>query len=420
MTENKFNLRCNDFETNMTTALKDLRNEKDFFDVTIACEDNQIQAHKVILSACSTFFRNLLRRNPHQHPLLYLKGVKYKELLGILDFMYNGEVNISQEELKQFLAIAADLKVQGLTQKMAIPTTDPIIPSKSTVTTSTPLPTRVNSQKRESAEKEPPKKRLRPSPTTPAKPIATPTRAIATPTKPITTPTRAYQQVDNNEILEVVSTQSVLKASPTLNNSPKVYRPQPPRKPIQDTTPAPQILEQCILEAEIDTNEEARRGAEVAQERNKKTPAMTPTRGYEKEKKIVKLNLENLSKFPETMIDLEPKNVLQEIGTFVQEEVIIASTPREASDAKLDMIQEVSSEVYYVTEIEPEKVSLRKPGKRGARKTRTPKKPPTLDLSFIERFATVWRCKICQKISSNKFLAIDHREEAHAVAMQLK
>jgi len=279
MTENKFNLRCNDFETNMTTALKDLRNEKDFFDVTIACEDNQIQAHKVILSACSTFFRNLLRRNPHQHPLLYLKGVKYKELLGILDFMYNGEVNISQEELKQFLAIAADLKVQGLTQKMAIPTTDPIIPSKSTVTTSTPLPTRVNSQKRESAEKEPPKKRLRPSPTTPAKPIATPTRAIATPTKPITTPTRAYQQVDNNEILEVVSTQSVLKASPTLNNSPKVYRPQPPRKPIQDTTPAPQILEQCILEAEIDTNEEARRGAEVAQERNKKTPAMTPTRG---------------------------------------------------------------------------------------------------------------------------------------------
>merc|ERR1711892_951854 len=279
MTENKLSLNWKDFETNMTAALKDLREEKHFFDVTIACEDNQIQAHKVILSACSTFFRNLLRRNPHQHPLLYLKGVKYKELLGILDFMYNGEVNISQEELKQFLAIAADLKVQGLTQKMAIPTTDPIIPSKSTVTTSTPLPTRVNSQKRESAEKEPPKKRLRPSPTTPAKPIATPTRAIATPTKPITTPTRAYQQVDNDEILEVVSTQSVLKASPTLNNSPKVYRPQPPRKPIQDTTPAPQILEQCILEAEIDTNEEARRGAEVAQEKNKKTPAMTPTRG---------------------------------------------------------------------------------------------------------------------------------------------
>ena len=120
MTENKLSLNWKDFETNMTAALKDLREEKDFFDVTIACEDNQIQAHKVILSACSAFFRNLLRRNPHQHPLLYLKGVKYKELLGILDFMYNGEVNVEQEELKQFLAVAADLKVKGLTQMIAI------------------------------------------------------------------------------------------------------------------------------------------------------------------------------------------------------------------------------------------------------------------------------------------------------------
>ena len=33
---------------------------------------------QVILSACSPFFRQVLRRNPHQHPLLYLKGVKFK------------------------------------------------------------------------------------------------------------------------------------------------------------------------------------------------------------------------------------------------------------------------------------------------------------------------------------------------------
>jgi hypothetical protein len=131
MTDSKFSLRWNDFETNMTVALKELREEKDFFDVTIACEDSQIQAHKVILSACSTFFRNLLRRNPHQHPLLYLKGVKYKDLLGIINFMYNGEVNVAQEELKQFLEVAEDLKVKGLTQKMAIP----ILPHFTTPTT---------------------------------------------------------------------------------------------------------------------------------------------------------------------------------------------------------------------------------------------------------------------------------------------
>ena len=112
----KFCLRWNDFETNISVAFRELREEKDFFDVTLACDDSQIQAHKVILSACSPFFRNVLRRNPHQHPLLYLKGVKYKELLSVLNFMYMGEVNVAQEELNSFLSVAEDLKVKGLTQ----------------------------------------------------------------------------------------------------------------------------------------------------------------------------------------------------------------------------------------------------------------------------------------------------------------
>ena len=116
MDSDKFCLCWNDFENNFSSSLKDLREEKDFFDVTIACDDSQMQAHKVILSACSTFFRNILRRNPHQHPLLYLKGVKYSELLSILNFMYMGEVNVAQEELNSFLSVAEDLKVKGLTQ----------------------------------------------------------------------------------------------------------------------------------------------------------------------------------------------------------------------------------------------------------------------------------------------------------------
>merc|ERR1712142_721268 len=116
MDSDKFCLRWNDFENNFSSSLKDLREEKDFFDVTIACDDSQMQAHKVILSACSTFFRNILRRNPHQHPLLYLKGVKFKELVSVLNFMYMGEVNVAQEELNSFLAVAEELRVKGLTQ----------------------------------------------------------------------------------------------------------------------------------------------------------------------------------------------------------------------------------------------------------------------------------------------------------------
>jgi len=115
--EEKFCLRWNDFENNISSAFKELKEEHDFFDVTLACEDNQLQAHKVILSACSPFFRSVLKKNPHQHPLLYLKGVKYEELQSVLNFMYHGEVNIAQEDLNSFLSVAEDLKVKGLTQK---------------------------------------------------------------------------------------------------------------------------------------------------------------------------------------------------------------------------------------------------------------------------------------------------------------
>merc|ERR1712013_194753 len=109
----KFCLKWNDFESNISDAFKDLREQKDFFDVTLACDDqSQIEAHKVILSACSPFFRNILRRNPHQHPLLYIKGVKFKELVAILDFMYMGEVNVVQDELNTFLVVAEELKVR--------------------------------------------------------------------------------------------------------------------------------------------------------------------------------------------------------------------------------------------------------------------------------------------------------------------
>ena len=102
MTSEKFCLRWNDFESNISGAFRELRDDKDFFDVTLACDEEQIQAHKVILSACSPFFRTVLRRNPHSHPLLYLKGVKHSELQAVLNFMYHGEVNVGQASCPVF------------------------------------------------------------------------------------------------------------------------------------------------------------------------------------------------------------------------------------------------------------------------------------------------------------------------------
>jgi len=117
MGSEKFSLRWNDFETNINEAFRELRDGKDFFDVTLVCEDEHIQAHKVVLGACSPFFRTMLRRNTHQHPMIYLRGVQFSDLQSVLNFMYQGEVNIAQEELNSFLAVAEDLRVKGLTQK---------------------------------------------------------------------------------------------------------------------------------------------------------------------------------------------------------------------------------------------------------------------------------------------------------------
>jgi len=112
----KFCLRWNDFESNISVAFRDIREEKDFFDCTLSCGSRQIQAHKLILSACSPFFRSVLKQNPHQHPLLYLKGIEFTDLQAVLKFMYHGEVNVAQEELNTFLAVAEELKIKGLTQ----------------------------------------------------------------------------------------------------------------------------------------------------------------------------------------------------------------------------------------------------------------------------------------------------------------
>jgi len=116
MGNEKFCLRWNDFETNISLAFRELKDDKDFFDVTLACDGEQISAHKIILSACSPFFRDILRRNPHQHPLLYFKGIKLPDMQAVLNFMYHGEVSVAQEELNTFLAVAEDLRVKGLTQ----------------------------------------------------------------------------------------------------------------------------------------------------------------------------------------------------------------------------------------------------------------------------------------------------------------
>lgn len=80
-------------------------------------QDKQIEAHKIIISACSPVFRDILKTHRHSSALLYLRGVRYQDMLGLLDFMYYGEVNVAQAEINTFLATAEELQIKGLTQK---------------------------------------------------------------------------------------------------------------------------------------------------------------------------------------------------------------------------------------------------------------------------------------------------------------
>ena len=77
-------------------------------------DDEQLEAHKVILSAASPFFQNILERNHHSHPLLYIRGSSKKNLSALLDFMYSGEARVPIDELERFMSLAEDLKVSGL------------------------------------------------------------------------------------------------------------------------------------------------------------------------------------------------------------------------------------------------------------------------------------------------------------------
>ena len=115
-TSEKLCLQWNDFKENVTSSFRDLRDDREFTDVTLACEDGkQIEAHKVVLASSSPFFMELLKKTKHPHPLIYMRGLRSESLIAILDFLYHGEANVFQENLDSFLALAEELRLKGLT-----------------------------------------------------------------------------------------------------------------------------------------------------------------------------------------------------------------------------------------------------------------------------------------------------------------
>ena len=112
-----FSLRWNSHPVELVTGFTGLYQSETLVDVTLAAEGKHLQAHKMLLSACSDYFQSLFSINPCQHPIVILKDVNFDDLQTIVQFMYNGTVNISGEKLPDIMKVSQRPEVSSLNLK---------------------------------------------------------------------------------------------------------------------------------------------------------------------------------------------------------------------------------------------------------------------------------------------------------------
>lgn len=84
--DDSFCLKWNDFHTSVTSSFADLRAESDLFDITLVCEGGKnLQAHRIILSACSLVFKRLIKSAKNaKEPTILLWDVKPSDMEALL------------------------------------------------------------------------------------------------------------------------------------------------------------------------------------------------------------------------------------------------------------------------------------------------------------------------------------------------
>ena len=113
----KYCLKVDEFESNFFDSLRDVRFTEDLSDVTLVSDDETfVKAHKLVLSASSVFFKKIFMMEAKNIPVLYIRGLSEKDLKNVVDFVYNGEVQVEQKELSKFIEVANDLKLKGMFQ----------------------------------------------------------------------------------------------------------------------------------------------------------------------------------------------------------------------------------------------------------------------------------------------------------------
>ncbi|XP_064102820.1 protein bric-a-brac 2-like isoform X3 [Macrobrachium nipponense] len=109
-------LRWNNHRPNLVTVFSELLTSEALVDVTLATDGHYIHAHKLVLSACSVYFKDLFGANPCKHPIVILKDIRIDDLKTVIDFIYRGEVNVAQDRLQDVLKTAESLRIKGLAE----------------------------------------------------------------------------------------------------------------------------------------------------------------------------------------------------------------------------------------------------------------------------------------------------------------
>ncbi|XP_052890765.1 modifier of mdg4-like isoform X39 [Anopheles moucheti] len=115
--DEQFSLCWNNFNSNLSAGFHESLQRGDLVDVTLAAEGQLVQAHRLVLSVCSPYFRKMFNQMPkNQHAFVFLKDVTHAALQDLIQFMYCGEVNVKQDALPAFISTAEALQIKGLTE----------------------------------------------------------------------------------------------------------------------------------------------------------------------------------------------------------------------------------------------------------------------------------------------------------------
>ena len=116
MQREKLNLTCHTYPDHLREVMQEMMTSDDFTDVTLVSDDKQsLRAHRNVLSACSPVFKSIFQiEAKNNHPVLYLRGIKYEEMESIIQFIYLGEAHFNEERINEFLLVAKNLEVKEL------------------------------------------------------------------------------------------------------------------------------------------------------------------------------------------------------------------------------------------------------------------------------------------------------------------